>query len=458
MKTITTKKAQVTAFIIIGIILLLLIGMFYYLQRTYLTAQFPEEELPEEIKPIKLAVESCLSAVLDDAVTFVGLRGGYYTMEVEAVEQVHENDPLILKYPYYYVNKELKIPSENELKQGFEEYIEQYGLLCFKDLTQFSTNLRLQDAFAPLQAKIEFNPDGIRADISVPVKIYTGESVTSVNQFSAEVSTHFYRAYTGAKEIARTQVEKYPFFCLDCLNVTNYLAGRKEGQQGEMQERIQEGMQGEIQIIEVNVNPKIILFYILYLDEDKQRIYSFAGKYTESKKTRIKPYPIEDQEITIGFPFEIFIQTNKADFFLDVNLPWLHVNETTNSISFTPDRSHVGEHIVEVTVQDTEGNRDKLYFTVTVKDLAVLPQIKYMGYQNARIGEAFNFQVLIENRDDVEKVYFADDSPLFDINPTTGQISFTPKHDNQGAHTIAITAITSEGSSTTENLHMVISQ
>ena len=75
------KRAQVTVFIIIGILLLISIGILLYMQerKVPVKEEFKTvvEEIPVEFQPIKNYVEVCLIKTSTEALDKIGNSGGY---------------------------------------------------------------------------------------------------------------------------------------------------------------------------------------------------------------------------------------------------------------------------------------------------------------------------------------------------------------------------------------------
>ena len=75
------KKAQVTLFIIIGIVILLLAVLFVYITREEVEKITPEtdiaEKIPTELDPTKIYVEACIGEVLTEGLRLLGEHGGY---------------------------------------------------------------------------------------------------------------------------------------------------------------------------------------------------------------------------------------------------------------------------------------------------------------------------------------------------------------------------------------------
>jgi hypothetical protein len=76
------KKGQITVFIIIGLIILLIIGTVLYLTQKEITRPFEAArprvaELPQEVQPLRDLVESCIRRLATDGLRKIGDSGGY---------------------------------------------------------------------------------------------------------------------------------------------------------------------------------------------------------------------------------------------------------------------------------------------------------------------------------------------------------------------------------------------
>ena len=76
------KKGQITVFIIIGLIILLVIGTFLYMTRREITRPFEAArpsvaEIPQQIQPLRDSIESCIRRLATDGLRKIGDTGGY---------------------------------------------------------------------------------------------------------------------------------------------------------------------------------------------------------------------------------------------------------------------------------------------------------------------------------------------------------------------------------------------
>ncbi len=73
------KRGQVTLFIILGIVILLLAGFFYYLKHTQGFLTPPADFLNSQLKPIQINLEECISKAAVSGLTLLGKQGGSFS-------------------------------------------------------------------------------------------------------------------------------------------------------------------------------------------------------------------------------------------------------------------------------------------------------------------------------------------------------------------------------------------
>ena len=120
-----TKKAQVTPFIIIGLVILIIGSLFIY----YRNFIFIEPDvISEDVLPIKNYIDACLNHVGEDAVTRLGMQGGYIfedqVIPSEAVYPVEIMPRFPLKIPYWYYNSVSYVPSIELMQKQISDHIE----------------------------------------------------------------------------------------------------------------------------------------------------------------------------------------------------------------------------------------------------------------------------------------------------------------------------------------------
>ncbi|MDI6916192.1 MAG: PKD domain-containing protein, partial [Thermoplasmatales archaeon] len=152
-------------------------------------------------------------------------------------------------------------------------------------------------------------------------------------------------------------------------------------------------------------------------------------------------YPAFDPTIneTESITFNVVASDINED---DLTYAW-YVNgeltgETGTAYTFVSNYDSAGTYVVNVTVSDGV-YYDYHKWTLTVINVNRPPIIKPIGDQTAYEGQLFTLQVNASDPDN-DTIMFSDNTTLFDINQTTGLISFTPNYDSAGTYWVNITA------------------
>jgi hypothetical protein len=129
------------------------------------------------------------------------------------------------------------------------------------------------------------------------------------------------------------------------------------------------------------------------------------------------------------------------------------IDLNTGVISFTPSNTDVGTYTVKITVSDYEGLTDYESITFRVLNVNAPPAIDeddvliLSDAVSLSVGEIFTYQINAFDEDTEDTLIFSDDTDLFDIDPTTGEIAFTPEKKDVGMHIVEITVTDEDGDS-----------
>ena len=113
-----------------------------------------------------------------------------------------------------------------------------------------------------------------------------------------------------------------------------------------------------------------------------------------------------------------------------------NINSLTGEISFTPTKSDVGVHAITISVSDSLESAVQTY-TLTIEGVNNAPVLESIGALTAKEDKLFEKIITAKDAEN-DKLTFSDNTGLFDINPSTGKISFTPTAENIGAHAVKI--------------------
>lgn len=95
------RKAQITVFIIIGVIIVITAGILLLAGQKKAEVKITIEKIPSELEPIRTFTESCIAKLGEDAVVEIGKHGGYISLD----------DPYLLNSQYFIITNN---PTESD--------------------------------------------------------------------------------------------------------------------------------------------------------------------------------------------------------------------------------------------------------------------------------------------------------------------------------------------------------
>lgn len=159
--------------------------------------------------------------------------------------------------------------------------------------------------------------------------------------------------------------------------------------------------------------------------------------------------PIGHLVATEKEPFSYTVAAHSADpnetltFSDDTAL--FSIDSVTGEISFVPGNEDVGVHVIKITVTNSTGAEDYENVIMTVSNVNDPPTLSPITSQVLTEDVYFSLTILAEDVDSGEFLIFSDNTSLFDINPLTGVIAFTPVNADAGSYTVNISVADSEG-------------
>jgi hypothetical protein len=200
-KITKTKKAQLTMFVIIAILVVVLFstGLFLYRQLT-------QRQFNKDSRVIRDFYVSCLTNKLDDALGLVAKQSGYYKIEQTILASfLNENTA------FYFLNNNIIIPSietvENEI---FNYMIENDD--CIQQIKQKSgfDNYSINSECDKLQLLIN--------NSIMNCKLYINDEKNH-KMFKLYISSiGLLRQLNASKEIIKNYAEKPGYICIECMD------------------------------------------------------------------------------------------------------------------------------------------------------------------------------------------------------------------------------------------------
>jgi len=217
------KRGQITTIIIIGIVAIILIITAYSFRDVIFKELFniqyqKQANVPPQIDPIRLSMDSCIEQTASDAVNIVGQQGGYIDIPFEqlptssytpfsAILEIFPNSGIKTAFWYYERPNGIKvisIPSLKYIETEIENYINQNLDNCVNNLTYYANQgYTIEIPDAP-KTNIDIFNDIINVKVDYPL-------IITIKDITFNLGTHYAKINADLKslyEIAKSTMEK----------------------------------------------------------------------------------------------------------------------------------------------------------------------------------------------------------------------------------------------------------
>ncbi|MBI4451781.1 hypothetical protein HY642_07455 [Candidatus Woesearchaeota archaeon] len=220
-KLVGSRKAQVTIFIILGILLLLGIVVVLYLQGV--RPVFPPELfVPKEAKPVYDAVTGCSKRLAEEAVTIMGNQAGYLTLPDTVAHQptsyVSMDDAGVMNVPYWYYEGEDRTPTLAGMESEIAIYVKDNLLECVNNFTNFSGVVNVTP-IGQLTGNVVIAPDEVVVKIIYPLLVVSPSRTVTVEEFVTRLPVGLGRLWMIANKTltVENEIEFFENFTVDLM-------------------------------------------------------------------------------------------------------------------------------------------------------------------------------------------------------------------------------------------------
>ncbi len=189
-----TKKGQITIFIIMGFIILVIVGASIYIN------QIPKENDVEiekktsfqlQTESVKSFVDSCLKQVGSMALFKLGVHGAYIELEGDFFSTLNYDTS------YLYYNGNNYLPSLDNIKNQISNYVDENIIDC----TNFSIYDSLEIEYGELETSTMIGQSHVSLTLNWPLTIKQLESSREISDFSVDIPVRFMNIYNTVKNV-----------------------------------------------------------------------------------------------------------------------------------------------------------------------------------------------------------------------------------------------------------------
>ncbi len=198
------KKAQITIFIILGIVLLLSVGVAIYFYQQRATAPIKKVvTVPEDIQQIYDYVTTCIDQIGKDGIIILGAQGGYIDIPavIDRNPNAHINeDPLgIAKTVMWYYEGEDRTPSLDYMQRALALYVKQNIPDCVGNFEAFAERFEVTPKSEILPV-VSFTDSDVIIEVKWQLEIKTQDRVAELNEFVTDYSVKLRPAWELASK------------------------------------------------------------------------------------------------------------------------------------------------------------------------------------------------------------------------------------------------------------------
>ncbi|MGM5482649.1 MAG: hypothetical protein ACQESF_04265 [Nanobdellota archaeon] len=192
------KKSQVTLFIILGIIILLVIGLFFaFSDIDAISIKRP----PSDIQPVVTYTETCIENVAEQGALTLKMQGGYIQIP-DKLKRFNAYIESGFDVPYWYYDRMDYIPSISGMQRDLGNFVDDNLDKCVNSYEAFDNEYEI-DILNDSESKVIIKDDkiNIKTDFAINVKEIGSEKVYHWNDFRVEIDDKLGKLYSLAKDL-----------------------------------------------------------------------------------------------------------------------------------------------------------------------------------------------------------------------------------------------------------------
>ncbi len=213
------KRGQLTLFMIIGIVLVVLVALAVVFReqiaQTTKTGITGTLAMSKEAREVQQDMTACVKELAETGLILIGVQGGYAEMSDNIM---HTNTRTKIGYiPYqgtaymYYKGKNLT-PSKETMEKELKKFIEANSQDCKK------TYEGMEVTYGQMVVNVKINQDNIDVNVDQQVKVKKEQKESGFNSINTRLQVRLGRIGNVIKQIAEQQIKtSKEEICMSCI-------------------------------------------------------------------------------------------------------------------------------------------------------------------------------------------------------------------------------------------------
>src|SRR3989344_1715395 len=215
------KRGQLTAFVIVGIIVVAAILIVIAINRATFSSILKEGEVesiavPEKIAPLRDQLETCFKETINEGISLLSLQGGFIDFEEDLIPRgpvnpfsnslnVFDNNLPVAYWFYEKVNgiKTLNIPTLASMQQQLENYIDINSRKCLNYDNFEALGFIINEG--NIISNLKINDNSVSALINYPLSVTLRDLNFKFDKFNFEIKSDLGKLYRSSIEILQAE-------------------------------------------------------------------------------------------------------------------------------------------------------------------------------------------------------------------------------------------------------------
>jgi len=256
------RKGQVTAFIIVGIILLISVSAVIYIRGRIVKKEGIElvtaPRVSVEFMPVNNFVRSCINRLTEDGLKLAEERGGYIYQEGLEISYFNPTEGSALEFfpdsgiivPYWHYMEspntctncrfEAGMPplckstgaciyaGDGSVEEQLERYIKENFRDCMADFNVEQLGYEITE-LGEIAPRVTIGDRNVVVNLMYPIEVRKDDASAEMNRFMSTIRSEFTELYTIAYELTTYQMENC-FIGMHTQNFLSYYMGLEKGE------------------------------------------------------------------------------------------------------------------------------------------------------------------------------------------------------------------------------------
>ncbi len=364
-----SKKAQITVFILIGLIILLIFGFLFYLVNLKERSESEiniEKFTSEVLKPkiLEQYTTLCLDEALEQGLILIGKQGGYINFSDDDYLLFNQNkiNYAILPGP---VSRQYNLPPirssfTKNIAGELKKYIEEETKKCtdFSALEQIPELSSYKISEGNPEAEVRFAENEVIVFLTYPINFTYPDAnpIKKLVRFVSKEDVRFERIYRAVADL----VEK------DIYNATFNIIHDKENSN----DFLRISQDAELNKIDVPSKASYLFVITDYGSniDNNPYIFQFARRNRPPILEAPEELIFEEEDYQTPYSFSLDLvdpdEEEPSLSFSSTNPGWDSITYPTNSFTIT--ESDIGSHTITITAEDLSGQKETKIVNVIV--------------------------------------------------------------------------------------------